>query len=198
MDWLRSYTLNIAVVLIFTGFLGLVLPGGKYKEYIKLVTGVLVILIIISPVAGLMNSGGYEALFKQAEAELNMNITGKERPYYYDDTMAKTVLEVYAKDIRSQLEEKIAAHGFTVEDASIYIEESNENFGRIIGIDLILEEGAKEEKNNLIKVDKIKIEPISKKGTDNAGEDTQEIKKLKNFISDFYNLSVDNIHIKIR
>ena len=199
MDWLKLYSLNIAVVLIFSTFFGLVLPVGRYKEYVKLVTGLMVILVIISPMAELVGAGGYEALFKQAEGELNINITGKESKIY-DDTMVKTVLEVYRSDITVQLSEKIAANGYSLDYAYIYIDESDEKFGSVTGLELTLSkrEAEKHENAGLIKVDKIRLEPIGKESKTNATEDSQEIKTIKNLISDFNNLSVDNIYIKMQ
>ena len=197
MSGLNLYGANIAVILIFTSFLNLVLPGGRYKDYIKLVTGLMVILVIISPVAEFLNSGGIEGLFNQAERELSMSITGKEKPYY-DDGMIKTVMAVYREDIASGLEKKLAEYGYEAESIFIDIDESDENFGLIRGIRLVVSkrEVVKEEKSNFIKVDKIRIEPIG--GESRIGGDSPEIKTLKNFISGFYNLSVENIYIEMR
>ena len=199
MGWIKQYSTNIAVILIFSGFLGLALPGGKYKDYIKLVTGLMVILVIISPVVKIMNSGGFEELLIQAERELNVSIAGKER-FYYNDIMLETLFEVYSGDIVKQLGEKMQTYGYRLEDADIYIDESYENFGRITGMELTLSkwEGEKETKKDLIKVDKIRIEPIVKEQAVGYSQDSSEITELKNFISGFYNLSSDNIYIKLR
>ena len=199
MDWLRQYSANIATVLIFSTFLGLVLPGGSYKGYIKLVTGLLVILAIISPLTKALNSDGYEALLKQAESELNMNIAGKESKYYYDDAMAETVIEVYREGIISGVSKKVQTCGYSLIHANIYIDESDENFGQITGMELTLSnpETVKTESTGFIKVDKIYLEPIGKQNANNINEESKEISAVKNLISDFYNLSADNIYIKI-
>jgi len=199
MDWLRQYSLNIVVVLVFSAFVALVLPGGKYKEYIKLVTGIIVILIIISPAAELINYHSYEGLLKQAQLELDMKIAGKEI-YYHDASMVKAIIELYSEDIKNQLGKNVRGYGFRLEYANIIIDESEEDFGKITGIDLILSkaETQKEEAQGFIKVDKIRLEPVGKEISENSGQDSEEIKKIKNFISGFYNLSADNIHIKVQ
>lgn len=50
MELFKNYLRNIVVYLIFDAFIGIILTSDKYKKYISLVSGFVLILIMLMPI----------------------------------------------------------------------------------------------------------------------------------------------------
>jgi len=204
---LRDYVHNIAMVVIFASFLGLILPRGKYKDYVKLVMGLAVILAVISPVANIFGGGSLENFFEEARAQFNLaelNLSmdiarnAAAGDFGSENTMLAAVLEEYRSGLEAQMRLIISNLGHELKESRIYIDESNENFGLITELELIITKKSDDASNSLIRVDRVSVETIGITGTENIDTDENpEINAIKNLLSDFYNLSVENIHIKV-
>ena len=200
-----DYIQNIAMVVIFAGFLGLILPRGKYRDYVKLITGLVVILAVISPAAGFFTGRSLEDFFEEAQRQIRMDIArgAISGGHTGNNTMLQAVLEEYRAGLSAQLSLKISNLGYEVEEARIYIDESNENFGRITGLSLVLSEKPEEEGGGgLIRVERVSLSSIDIGISIGPAENTDrdespEIIAVKNLLSDFYNLSVENINIRV-
>jgi stage III sporulation protein AF len=57
IDSLAYFARNIAVFIIFTSFVGMILPNGKYRAYIDLLFGLILILLIAEPIIGFTQNG---------------------------------------------------------------------------------------------------------------------------------------------
>ncbi|MCL2564293.1 MAG: stage III sporulation protein AF [Defluviitaleaceae bacterium] len=197
---LRDYVQNIAMVVIFTSFLGFVLPRGKYKDYIKLITGLVVILAVISPVAVFFDHRSLDDFFREAQRQIGMDIATNTNAIAggtpFEDTMRRAVLDEYRAGLKTQISLKISNLGYELREASIYINEGNENFGMIEALVLTIAKKEVEEERGLIRVERVNVGTIGVRGLENeAADNDPEINAIKNLLSDFYNLSVENIHI---
>jgi len=197
----REYVQNIAMVIIFTSFLGLILPSSKHKGYIKLISGLVVILAVISPVAYFFGGRNLEELFISAERQLGFEIAARtvQTGGNFEDTMLRAVLDEHRAGLEAGMRIKISNLGYELEDARIYIDESDENFGMIAALVLTLSPKVDEPSDRgLIRVERVNIESIgiNMPGIQ-ADEYSEEINAIKNLLADFYNLSVTNIHIYI-
>jgi len=196
----REYVHNIAMVIIFTSFLGLILPRSKHKGYIKLIAGLVVIMAVISPLATLFSGNNLEELFISAERQLNFDIATRtiSKSSNLEDTMLRAIIAEHKTGIEAGLRMKISSLGYEVIDARIYIDESEEYFGMISALILTLAHETKESPGrSLIRVERVNIGQINI-GADAraaANEHDEEIIAIKNLLADFYNLSVENINI---
>jgi len=195
---LRDYVQNIALIVIFACFLGLVLPRGKYKDYIKLITGLAVILAVISPVASFFTGRSLEEFFEEARVQIGMDIASHRLSgSHFEDSMRLAVLEEYRRGLNTQINMMISDFGYKLEYSVIYIDESDDNFGRISGLDLSLSKIIAESAQNFIRIERINVLSIDVGGSENPQSDeSPEINSIKNLLSDFYNLSVENINIR--
>ena len=50
MDLIRSYIKNIVTYMIFDAFIVIIFPDEKYKKYISLVSGFILVLIMLTPI----------------------------------------------------------------------------------------------------------------------------------------------------
>ena len=66
VDFLAVYIKNILLCVIFLTYIEMILPDDKYKKYINLVSGLILILVIISPIKNfydkhfIFNSNNFE------------------------------------------------------------------------------------------------------------------------------------------
>jgi len=197
-----EYVQNIAMVIIFTSFLGLIIPRSKHKSYIKLITGLVIILAIISPVAAFFSSHNLEELFLSAERQLNVDIAARamQSGRGFEDTMLLAVFNEHRAGIEASLRTKVLSLGYELVDVRIYIDESDERFGMISHMMLVLSREQAEDTHRLIRVERISIASIGINSglVQNRDNYIEEINMIKNLLSDFYNLSVENIDIIVK
>jgi len=58
MEEIGDYIRNIAMFLIFSSFVGIIMPGEKYKQYVDLALGIILILVIIAPLGNVITALG--------------------------------------------------------------------------------------------------------------------------------------------
>jgi stage III sporulation protein AF len=58
METIREIIRGIAIIIIFAGFLEMLLPDNEMRRYIQLVVGLFVIVSVISPLTKLVSLGG--------------------------------------------------------------------------------------------------------------------------------------------
>jgi len=200
---LMLYIKNIAVFLIFMSLVGIITPDNKYKGYINLTLGFIMMIMLISPISGIV-SGMSDADILLAEAKTAFD-TGK-----YDGVLDEQIIETYKKglseSLKSFVNKETTATGLTYDSSDFEIETSETGFGNIYGVHLTVSEGetsAKGENKPLIRIEKVDVdmsvpfENIFKEETEEKTNDAddEQIIYLKNRISDFYNISQDNIYI---
>ena len=56
MNALKELVRSLAVIIIFTSFMEMLLPNSKMKNYVRLVLGLFVIVIILNPVLAFLDS----------------------------------------------------------------------------------------------------------------------------------------------
>lgn len=163
---LSTYIKNIAVFLIFSTFVEIIMPNGKYKEYIRFILGIILIVIMIKPINNLISSidKNFDISIMKVQSELN-----KYTASYESDLYAGKQKELIKKEFQSNIKSQII---------SII-----KNYLTVNNIEVLLKE------------DSFDIEQINIYASENSDEN---ILSAKNSVSDFYNLSIDNIHITIQ
>ncbi|MCL2353931.1 MAG: stage III sporulation protein AF [Defluviitaleaceae bacterium] len=202
MTHIADYIRNLAVFIIFSSFISIINPGKKYEQYINLVLGIILIFIIISPLSGIINAfaGSSGDIF--ADISLSYDRAALARQIEQaDQSQRELIISIYKEGLTAQIERLIDNHGyFTLDYASFSIDE-RENFGEIITIHLFLIEI--ERARAFIRIDPVRIDPIigSRGEPRQTGAENQaapEILSLKNLLSSFYNLDMQNIILEVR
>ena len=55
MEYFMNWMLQIIIFILLAMLVDLIIPGNKLKQYVKLVIGLLLVLIIIQPILQLLN-----------------------------------------------------------------------------------------------------------------------------------------------
>lgn len=104
MDAIREYIYDISVYLIFDSFIGIILPDSKYKKYISLVSGFILILIMLMPIKNILST--------------NPSISFSSK----NDFQNQLISEVYEKAYRQQIKKIGEDAGLKIEDIELKIE----------------------------------------------------------------------------
>ena len=193
INFLSDYTKTIAVFLIFTSLIGIFLPSNKYKNYINLILGFILILLILKPISEIFMVNNFDYI-------LNKSVMSLEHDMIYEDIRAsdntdERVIAVYKNNLESQIIAMSKMQkDFIVEEVSILIDEREESFGNILNIELTVTENIQKKDEKFIKIEPVKI----KNEKDKQEIQNEKINNLKNLYKDFYNLSVTNINVKVR
>lgn len=185
-QWIK----NIAFYMILITAVMNVIPNNNYKKYINLFTGIVMIILVISPISKLLgastrlDSNFIKNIYNQEIVNLKVDA------YQISDTSSSKLLEEYKNEISNQIEEIVNKEGYFVVKSKIVMNEDREsdNYGNLEEIQVVL--STQEKKNQKILVDKIQI-------GQKQFENPEEI-SVKNVIDDFYNVGLDNINVSIQ
>lgn len=182
LNAISDYIRNLAIFLLFMSFVGIVAPGEKYRDYINLIMGFMLIFLMVNPLVNMVNS--WDNILFSLEQELDFNAS--------PDTVAAQelqmalILENAGQMLIPQIENIVREHNFEPASINIDISDQEDSFLEIRNITISLENPSPE--------GIIQIEIISP-GAGSTGENTR-ILALKNELAGFYNLSPDHIHIQ--
>lgn len=200
MAGLYTWVKNIAYFFILVSVVMNLVPGKQYRKYIKLFTGIILILIILSPVSQLLHLE--ETLSYYLDLE-NYQLELEQLPY--DLTLAdgrryEMITLSYEEEIRKQIELWVNEKKLYLLEMQIYwdLDSNSEEYGKIEGIDLILSKRETVEGENKIDIHikNVTISLNSERELENQGS-VEEI-YLKSLIQDFYNIPSNNININIQ
>ncbi|MCL2753405.1 MAG: stage III sporulation protein AF [Defluviitaleaceae bacterium] len=202
MSAISEYIRNLAVFLIFASFVNIINPGKKFEQYINLVLGIILIFVLIAPLSGIINAlaGSSGDIF--ADISLAYDRAALARQIEQADQAGQQqILNLYRDGLTDQARRLVENHGeFYLETANFTINSSQENFGEILQIHLILRET--DSSQPFIRIDPVRIEPvIGSRGeppAESSSPENPHIISLKNLLAGFYNLPTDNIILEVR
>lgn len=196
---LKGWVASIIAVILFVSLVEIILPEGKMRKYVNLTAGVLVVLIIISPLFKVFNksieidipemslkeSVPLEELKIQGEKIGNMR--SKQIIYAYREKMAKNIRE-QVNEIEGISCEKVVCK--IIEDAG------KESFGDIQDVTLYINKKQHQGTKSNIQPIKIELNKSTENKADNTikiseEEKSQIIKKVSNICN------ITNEHINI-
>lgn len=110
LDFLAIYIKNILLCVIFLTYIEMVLPNDKYKKYINLVSGLILILVIISPIKNLYDK----------------HFTFDSNNFAIDKYDKKNfVSDIYKQSVNKQINVLAKKMGIKILDSEIEVKEEN-------------------------------------------------------------------------
>lgn len=206
MNEIYSWVKNIIIFMVLTSIISNLLGKSSYKKYINLITGIILVILVISPLLKLFQLDKtldyyFTTNTLLADAQ-DMSAQLKDMENGQKDAIFKE----YKEQIKIQVAKILEDGKIQIYDTEVTIDEdsTSSNYGNITSLTVTggyaLKEENSEEAINIdsVKIDKIKIE---KQEADTGREKNylspEEI-NAKNKLSDFYNINTDNINISIR
>jgi len=195
----KGWVSNIIAVILFVSIVEIILPDGKIRKYVNLVAGVLVVLIIVSPIVSAFNKDIQIEMFEMKTNELPPIEELKLQSEKIGTLRSKQIVEAYRTKIEKSIQEQVNDVGeISCEKVICKVNEdtNKEEFGNIEEVTLHITSKNKKVDNSKIKPVKIQIGNSKEDNADKSVEISQEIKnKIIKNIS--YTCRINSEHIKI-
>ena len=193
MSAVLEWVCDIAIYLILITIILQVIPK-RFRKYINFFTGVLLIILVISPVTGLLNADVALANYFEME-EMRQALNDMEDMIKFTENVSEEkLIDNYSGQIKSKISELLKEYGFRITDMQVgwNLDEETEKYGSINSIYIVLDE---KRTQGAIVIEPVKI-TIGEQKADDYTE--KEIKEMKKIIADFYNLEDSHINIMIQ
>ncbi|MDF2988170.1 MAG: hypothetical protein K0R50_3680 [Eubacterium sp.] len=156
LEFLRSWIINIVTISIILILFEIIVPSGKIKKIITLVSGFVLLIAVVNPFLALKNKG-----FELSETAMSDSfyIDKKEienSSKLLEDTQMKQISSVYKRKLTARIEEETGKiEGVTGAKAMVEINEdfTSDRFGEITKVTVELKKG-KDDKGTA------RIEPV--------------------------------------
>lgn len=181
-----NYIREIILFIIFTSFIQVILPSTRYKSYIHLIFGMILIFIMIEPINSIYNNFKNFNISKIDYYKKEINTLNNYNEEEYKLLKNNLLEDIFKENIKFQIE-KIIDCKYKIEEIDIKIQEGKYQNLIITNINLKLIDRQNKIYVRSFNENEIKLEKF-------RNNNINDIKKL---ISDFYNLSIDNIFITI-
>ncbi len=210
LEFIRHWVINIVALVLFIVIIEMLLPSGKMKKYVGIVTGTVLIIAVITPVIELFGGDFDFAAVQTTTGNTISRMQIEKDSKLLEEQQLGQIIEVYCNDLIEQMERHaIEVEGVKDAKADIIINEdhTSENFGQIkrAYLEIILEKGdSSPEGDSSLKIDKVEavsIEKITNKRAEvencppaeNCPPDLR--KKLENRIGEVFGIGIENIII---
>ncbi len=202
-SWIR----NIVIYMIINTIIMNLLGNKSYKKYVSIVSGMILVLIVISPLMKLMKLEENLDYFLQSNDFAIESSDFKNELYQMEEKQSSAIFTEYKERIKVQVEGLLQEENVYLESFDITIDRQADSatFGEILKMDIKAyvkqseQEGSKSKKR--LQIDEIEISEIA------IGKQEIEASKIlpspmeiniKNKLSDFYNIEQGNINISIQ
>jgi len=200
LDFLKEWVTNIILFILLATVIDMLLPNSSMQKYTKMVTGLLLIAIILTPIYKLFSSNFETAISSitsyQVTGEKNMKnsidlnkkeIQASQHAYILEE-MAAQLKKGAEKELMEQYGLEIANIDITTKDNS-----SQEFPDNLQKVTVLLKQPEKEDKAvEAIKPITINTEtPLSSKKT------TEESAKIAAFLSQKWNVTKETVKVSI-
>lgn len=206
IDFLKDWIFNIVTLAVFITIIELLIPSGKVKKYINLISGFILLIALINPFLKLIDKGIDFKMFQISNSNFLDRSELAANSKLLEDKQNKEIAEVYRKKIIGELEDGLkSTEGIADLKADVIINEDyrSKDFGQIKKVYLNLVPGEKSTGIKPVsKIDKVNKVEVGKNqgqspGKSKRGADVNE--ELKKKIQDKVNklLGVKNEDIVI-
>ena len=176
--WMKQIIFAVVITIIIE----MLVPEGKNKKYIKMITNIYIIFIIVSPIFSKLT-------LKEINLnEIFINESTKTVAASSIDNI-KYIEERYIKNIKESINTNLSNIGYEVKNIDVFINIKDEKYGQIEKIRLSVEKKQKEE---IKKIEKVSI------GTENNSNMEQnlseeDIQIITNYLMINYGVIESNI-----
>lgn len=181
VKWINSWGQGIILAVIISTIIEMILPEGKIKKYVRTIIGTYIVFVVISPIISKITGKEIKLdLFDYTTTTQAYNIASIDTNAYIEST--------YINNLKSKIIQDIKNKGYIVKDVIIKLEESEQDYGNINEIEIVLKKD-----NNVKEIDKIKVKI---KEDNEIKTSVDEFEELKEYLSQNYGTKLENIEIR--
>jgi stage III sporulation protein AF len=204
MDIINNWIRNVVIYMILNAIVMNLLGDKSYKKYVSIVSGMILVLIIISPLMNYMDLEDTLDYYLQANDFAVETSEFKNDLNRMEEAQSDAIFAEYREKIRLQVEGILQEEKLQLDSFDLTIDKNNKSatFGEILHMDISaeMENNEEEEDNPRLLVDKIDIVSIrikEQEEKDTADPPSPMEINIKNKLADFYNIEQVNINISI-
>jgi stage III sporulation protein AF len=204
MEGVYSWVKNIVYFLLIVKIMEYIVPSEKSGKYIKLFSGIVLIIILIQPFLKILDwDGKLNNSIIDISNEIDSEpLKNKEDYIKINENLS---VKIYKQNIKERINYLLENEGYIATHIKVEMNENSESKDYGLVKDIFLNINKKQEDDdeqddvNRVIIDPVIINTDEEEGdkTIKSREDILTEKKIKNIIINFYNLSSDNIHITI-
>ncbi len=134
IEFVKQWVINIVALVLFIVMFEMLLPNGKMKKYINLVTGTILIIAIISPLTGLLGKNTDITAIQVLNSNNLERLEVEKESKVLEEEQMKQIVDVYRDKIIEQLEQNAEeVKGVKQAYADVIFNEdyNSKNFGEI-------------------------------------------------------------------
>ena len=202
-----SWIKNIIIYLIINTIIMNLLGNKSYKKYVSIVSGMILVLIVISPLTKLMKLDANLDYFLQSNDFAIESTEFRNQLNLMEEKQNETIFAQYEEKIRLQVGEILLTQDVYLDSCHITIDKKADSrtFGEILKMDIKarLENGEQENTKPAKRLIIDEIETV--KITIGEQQETSDLElpspmeiNIKNKLSSFYNIEQSNINISIQ
>lgn len=205
MDEIYGWIKNIVIYMLLDTIIMNLLGNKSYKKYAGIISGMVLVLIVISPLMKLMKleeNLDYYLRFNEFNID---TIEFQNSLSVAEESQKEAIFGMYEDKIIEQAKELLMEEGLYPESIRVEIDEdpNSAGFGNIKGFVIVARQAdeAGKSKDSRINIDDIEVSRVI------IGKSTEEYEKrvpspleiaIKNKLSDFYKIEQGNINISIQ
>ena len=195
MNSIMGYVYTLVFFAIFVCVLEMIIPKGNTRKYIRLVSGIILTYIVISPIVSILSdvsttkdniSEGIETLSQTYS--LNKEVIGQEQ----------YILNLFEQGMAKDIEKRVQECGYGIDDVKVKYNLSDDNeINEITYISFKVEERINNEQTGY-SVEKVNIDIAINDDIDNSSKielSNEEEKKIKESICEAYQIDFENVYI---
>ncbi|KAF0818440.1 MULTISPECIES: stage III sporulation protein AF [unclassified Cytobacillus] len=131
MDFIKEWVTNIILFVLLATVIDMLLPSSKLQKYTKMVTGLLLIAIILTPILKIVSSDFEEALVSvpvfEGAGEKNMENLIEMKKKEIQASSDAYILEQMAVHMKQDAEEELMEqYGLEIANIDILVDESSD------------------------------------------------------------------------
>lgn len=201
IEFLHKWIEQIAVAVILASIFEMILPKGKTQKYIKMILGVFIIFNIISPFVNGSNLYNFNvnSIIENNMNEIEIQDTQK------NTSVDNKIEEIYIRELEQDISNTIEEQGYIVKKCKIkaVLYSDKEDAGiNAINITISSKNNNNLETSNTYNIDEVNEIDIEVNLNNSTIEENtnysiteKDIKKLKKYISEYYQVDKKIINI---
>lgn len=200
MEFIKEWVTNIILFILFATMVDMLLPNSKFQKYTKMVIGLLLIAIILTPVLKLVSQDFEEAMVSIPKIENTgenklknlIELQKKEIQASQDAYIYEQMAVQLKEDVEEELMDK---YGLVITDLKVIVDEENQRpFPESLQKVMISLNESKYEKDAVEVIKTIDIDTNQPLKSKTFTENNRQITKL---LSKKWNVAEETIEIQI-
>lgn len=193
IDMISNWAGEIVISLVIVTIIEMLLPDNKIKKYVKTVIGVYIIFCIMSP---FVNKEEFSTILKDTEKNLEKIQIISEVEALTDENTS--IESLYIKEFEKDVIKRVEDLGYEVKkcDVNIEINATKENAGiNSILLNIEKKKNQTEENIQIKNIEKVEISINDDNTGENNEEESEDVKKIKKILSEYYEIGEEKIRI---